>query len=116
LRDPRVNRGSAFTAAERAALGLEGLLPAGVLSLDDQADRSYDQYLVYDPVVAEAIELYRHEFQRPDGVYLSIDDIQGVDAALRNYGLGSDDVDLLVATDAEEILGIGDWEPTGRRS
>jgi malate dehydrogenase (oxaloacetate-decarboxylating) len=150
LRDSRLNRGTAFTAEERSALGLEGLLPAAVLSLEDQAKRSYEQYLaqptdlakngflaalhdrnevlyykllgdhlkemlpvVYDPVVAQAIERYSHEFQRPDGVYLSIDDIDGVETALRNYGLGGDDVDLLVVTDAEEILGIGDWGANG---
>ncbi len=69
--------------------------------------------VVYDPVVAQAIERYSHEFQRPDGVYLSIDEVDGVESALRNYGLGGDDVDLLVATDAEEILGIGDWGANG---
>jgi malate dehydrogenase (oxaloacetate-decarboxylating) len=150
LRDPRFNRGTAFTSEERAALGLGGLLPAAVLPLDEQAKRSYEQYLaqpndlarnsflaalhdrnevlyyklleehleemlpvVYDPVVAQAIERYSHEFQRPDGVYLSVDDIDAVEAALRHYGLGADDVDLLVATDAEEILGIGDWGTNG---
>ena len=144
LRDPRLNRGTAFTAEERSTLGLEGLLPAGVLSLEEQAKRSYEQYgaqptdlakndflaalhdrnavlyykllgdhltemlpVVYDPVVAQAIERYSHEFQRPNGVYLSIDDVDGVETAFRNYALGADDVDLLVATDAEEILGIG---------
>jgi malate dehydrogenase (oxaloacetate-decarboxylating) len=65
------------------------------------------------PVVAQAIERYSHEFQRPNGVYLSIDDIDGVETALRNYGLGADEVDLLVVTDAEEILGIGDWGANG---
>ena len=69
--------------------------------------------VVYDPVVAQAIERYSHQFERPDGVYLSIDDIDGVETALRNYGLGGNDVDLLVATDAEEILGIGDWGANG---
>jgi malate dehydrogenase (oxaloacetate-decarboxylating) len=69
--------------------------------------------VVYDPVVAQAIERFSHQFQRPDGVYLSVDDVDGVEAALRNYGLGPDDVDLLVATDAEEILGIGDWGANG---
>jgi malate dehydrogenase (oxaloacetate-decarboxylating) len=150
LRDPRFNRGTAFTAAERSALGLDGLLPPAVLSLEEQASRSYEQYaaqptdlakndflaalhdrnevlyfklleqhlkemlpVVYDPVVAQAIKRYSHEFQRPNGVYLSIDDVDGVETALRNYGLGSDDVDLLVATDAEEILGIGDWGANG---
>src|ERR1700685_1195916 len=99
LRDPHLNRGTAFTLEERSALGLEGLLPAGVLSLEEQAKRSYQQYnaqptdlakndflaalhdrnevlyyklledhlpemlpVVYDPVVAQAIEQYSHEF------------------------------------------------------
>ena len=44
LRDPRLNRGTAFTAGERSALGLDGLLPASVLSLEEQARRSYEQY------------------------------------------------------------------------
>jgi malate dehydrogenase (oxaloacetate-decarboxylating) len=69
--------------------------------------------VVYGPVLAQATQRYSHEFQRPNGVYLSVDDIDGVEAALRNYGLGADDVDLLVATDAEEILGIGDWGANG---
>jgi malate dehydrogenase (oxaloacetate-decarboxylating) len=150
LRDPHFNRGTAFTADQRSALGLQGLLPAAVLSLDEQAARSYDQYqaqptdlarndflaalhdrnevlyyklledhlkemlpVVYDPVVAQAIERYSHEFQRPNGVYLSVGDIDGVETAFHNYGLGPEDVDLLVATDAEEILGIGDWGANG---
>jgi malate dehydrogenase (oxaloacetate-decarboxylating) len=150
LTDPRFNRGTAFTHEERSALGLEGLLPPGVLSLEQQAKRSYEQYLaqttdlakndflaalhdrnevlyyklleehltemlpvVYDPVIAQAIERYSHEFQRPNGVYLSIDDLEGVEGALRSYGVGADDVDLLVVTDAEAILGIGDWGSNG---
>jgi malate dehydrogenase (oxaloacetate-decarboxylating) len=150
LRDPRYNRGTAFTVEERSTLGLEGLLPPAVLTLQDQAIRSYAQYraqptdlakngflaalrdrngvlyyklleehlkemlpVVYDPVVAQAIERFSHEFQRPDGVYLSVDDVNGIEVALSNYGLGADEVDLLVATDAEQILGIGDWGANG---
>ncbi len=44
LRDAQLNHGTAFTPEERAALGLTGLLPAGVLSLEEQARRSYEQY------------------------------------------------------------------------
>jgi malate dehydrogenase (oxaloacetate-decarboxylating) len=150
LRDPRFNRGTAFTIAEREALGLEGLLPAAVMSLEQQARRSYEQYraqptdlakneflaalhdrneilyfklledhltemlpVVYDPVVAQAIEQFSHQYQRPDGVYLSVDDLGGIETAFVNYGLAADEVDLLVATDAEEILGIGDWGANG---
>ncbi|MEU1945258.1 class II fumarate hydratase [Streptomyces sp. NPDC020125] len=69
--------------------------------------------IVYDPVVGQAIEQYSHEYQRPRGVYLSVDDPGSVEAAFANLGLGADDVDLLVATDAEEILGIGDWGSNG---
>ena len=150
LQDPRYNRGTAFTADERAALGLCGLLPAAVVPLEQQVQRSYEQYqaqpddlarngfmaalrdrnqvlyyrlleehlaemlpVVYDPVVAQAIERFSHVYQRPDGVYLSVDDVDGVEEALRSYGLGADEVDLIVATDAEAILGIGDWGANG---
>ena len=61
----------------------------------------------------KAIERFNHKYRRPDGVYLSVDDIDGVETALANFGLGADDVDLLVATDAEAILGIGDWGVNG---
>jgi malate dehydrogenase (oxaloacetate-decarboxylating) len=131
-------------------LGLDGLLPAAVLSLDAQARRSYAQYgaqsddlarntfmaavrqrnevlfyklledhleellpIVYTPVVAQAIEQYSAEFRRPEGVYLSVDDVDGVETSLRNYGLGAGDVDLIVATDGEALLGIGDWGANG---
>lgn len=146
LRDPTLNRGSAFTAAERQALRLVGLLPSVVTTLDEQAKRSYAQLqeqptdlaknvflsalqdrnevlfyrllsdhlaellpIVYDPTVAQAIEQYSHEYRRPRGVYLSVDDPDSIEMSLRDFGAGPDDIDLIVATDAEEILGIGDW-------
>jgi malate dehydrogenase (oxaloacetate-decarboxylating) len=65
--------------------------------------------VVYDPTVGEAIRQYSHEYRRPRGVYLSIDEPDQIEAAFGNLGLGAGDVDLLVASDAEEILGIGDW-------
>jgi malate dehydrogenase (oxaloacetate-decarboxylating) len=65
--------------------------------------------VVYDPTVALAIEQYSHEYRRPRGVYLSIDHSEDIEASLRNFGAGPDEIDLIVATDAEEILGIGDW-------
>jgi malate dehydrogenase (oxaloacetate-decarboxylating) len=146
LNDPALNRGTAFTGDERKELGLIGLLPPAVTTLDEQVTRSYRQYheqpddlskhiflsalqdrnevlfyrllsehlremlpVVYDPTIAKAIELYSHEYRRSRGVYLSIDESESIEASLRNYGLGPDDVDLIVATDAEQILGIGDW-------
>ena len=142
---PAINRGTAFTLDERQALGLDGLLPSGVTTLEGQVRRVYAQYLeqanplrkwvylanlrdrnevlfyrmltehisemlpvVYTPTVGLAIERFSHEFRRPRGVYLSVDRPEGVESALRNTGLGPDDVDLLVATDSEGILGIGD--------
>jgi malate dehydrogenase (oxaloacetate-decarboxylating) len=63
--------------------------------------------------VAQAIERYSTDFRRPDGVYLSVNDIDGVETALRNYGLGAGDVDLIVATDGAALLGIGDWGANG---
>jgi malate dehydrogenase (oxaloacetate-decarboxylating) len=145
LSTPMINRGTAFTLEEREALGLTGLLPGGVSTIDGQVRRVYAQYLrqpddlaknvylahlrdrnevlfyrllteriqemlpiVYTPTVGRAIERFSHEYRRPRGVYLSVDRPQDVETALRNYGLGPDDVDLLVATDSEGILGIGD--------
>ena len=65
--------------------------------------------IVYDPVVGDAIERYSHEYRRPRGIYLSIDRPEDMQEAFGTLGLGPDDVDLIVCSDAEEILGIGDW-------
>lgn len=146
LREPLLNKGTAFTVEERDELGLHGLLPSAVETIDQQVRRVYAEYhvqptdlmknvylealrdrdevlyyrvlsdhlremlpIVYDPTVAEAIKSYSHEYRRPRGVYLSVDDVDGIESAFANLGLGPDDVDLVVASDAEEILGIGDW-------
>ena len=65
--------------------------------------------IVYDPTVGEAIEKYSHEYRRPRGIYLSIDRPDDIAKAIATLELGPDDVDLIVCSDAEEILGIGDW-------
>ncbi len=146
LTDPRINKGTAFTADERDELGLVGLLPPRVLTIDQQASRAYRQYLdqptdlakntfltalhdrnevlffrllgdhlpemlpiVYTPTVGDAIQRYSHEYRRPRGVYLSVEDPDGVERALLASGRGPEDIDLIIATDAEGILGIGDW-------
>jgi malate dehydrogenase (oxaloacetate-decarboxylating) len=145
LAAPAINRGTAFTAEQRRELGLTGLLPSGVSTLDRQLRRTYAQYshqggdlakwvylnnlhnrnevlfykllsehieemlpIVYTPTVGSAIQQFSNEFRRSRGVYLSIDHPEDVEQALRNTGLGAQDVDLLVATDSEGILGIGD--------
>lgn len=145
LATPTINRGTAFTHEQRRELGLTGLLPTGVSTLDSQLRRTYAQYsaqntdlgkwvyltnlrnrnevlfykllaehieemlpIVYTPTVGLAIERFSNEFRRSSGVYLSVDHPEDVETALRNTGLGAEDVDLLVATDSEGILGIGD--------
>lgn len=145
LASPTINRGTAFTLAQRERLELTGLLPTGVSTLEGQVRRVWAQYqqqssdlakwvylanlrdrnevlfyrllsehlpemlpVVYTPTVGTAIERFSHEFRRSRGVFLSVDHPDQVETALRNTGLGPDDVDLLVATDSEGILGIGD--------
>jgi malate dehydrogenase (oxaloacetate-decarboxylating) len=145
LATPAINRGTAFTREQRSELGLTGLLPSGVSTLDRQLRRTYAQFtaqgsdlakwvyltnlrsrndvlfykllsehieemlpIVYTPTVGLAIERFSNEFRRSKGVYLSVDHPEEVELALRNTGLGAEDVDLLVATDSEGILGIGD--------
>jgi malate dehydrogenase (oxaloacetate-decarboxylating) len=65
--------------------------------------------IIYTPTVGQAIEHYSHEYRRPRGVYLSVDDPELIETSLRAPGLGPGEVDLVVATDAGAILGIGDW-------
>src|SRR5215204_5490571 len=145
LASPLLNRGTAFTPEEREALGLTGLLPSGVSTMEAQLRRTYAQFgrqaddlgknvylanlrdrnevlfyrlltdhleemlpIVYTPTVGKAIERYSHEYRRPRGVFLSVNQPEEVETALRSYGLAGEDVDLLVATDSEGILGIGD--------
>lgn len=64
--------------------------------------------IVYTPTIGEAIEQYSQWYSRPRGVYLSIDRPDEMEEALKNYGLGPDEVDIVVVTDSEGILGIGD--------
>jgi malate dehydrogenase (oxaloacetate-decarboxylating) len=146
LHTPLLNKGTAFTLEERMELGLTGLLPPEVKTLEQQESRAYEQYLwqpddvarnvyltslhdrnevlfyrlltdhlremlpvVYTPTVAQAIQRYSHEYRRPRGLFLSIDHPELVEESFRNIGAGPDDVDLIVATDGERILGIGDW-------
>ncbi|MFV0457741.1 MAG: NAD-dependent malic enzyme [Actinomycetales bacterium] len=145
LNTPMINRGTAFTIDERRQLGLNGLLPSGVTTLDNQLRRVYEQFrrspsplakniylaglrdrnevlfyrlltdhieemmpIVYTPTIGEAIERYSHEYNRSKGVFLSIDQPDLIEESLQNYRLNPDDVDLIVATDSEGILGIGD--------
>jgi malate dehydrogenase (oxaloacetate-decarboxylating) len=146
LTSPSLNRGVGFTHAERRELGLTGRLPAGVLTLDQQAERVWQQLqgltddlarnllldqlhyrhetlyfkvltehlaelmpIVYTPTVGEAIQRFSGEYRGQRGLYLSIDHPEEIAESFATLGLGPDDVDLIVCTDAEAILGIGDW-------
>jgi malate dehydrogenase (oxaloacetate-decarboxylating) len=146
LADPRINKGTAFSDAERTSLGVTGLIPPGHMTLDEQESRVYAQYrrqttdlarnvlltevrdrnevlfyrvlashlsemlpIIYTPTVGQAIENYSHEYRRPRGVYLSVDRPELIETSLMAPDLGPDEVDLIVATDAGAILGIGDW-------
>lgn len=146
LNSPLLNKGTAFSAGERKELGLTGLLPPDISTLEVQVKRAYNQYerlpdalgknvyltalhdrnevlfyrlfsehlremipIVNDLTVGMAMEQYHHECRRPRGVYLSIDHTDAIEEAFANFGAGASDVDLIVATDAEQILGIGDW-------
>jgi malate dehydrogenase (oxaloacetate-decarboxylating) len=65
--------------------------------------------IVYTPTIGQAIENYSQEYRRPRGVYLNVDQPELIETSLRAPGLGPGEVDLVVATDAGAILGIGDW-------
>ncbi len=145
LSTPMINRGTAFTVEQRHALGLTGLLPGSVSTIEGQLERVLRQYqrqpdslaknvylsqlrdrneilfyrllsehidemlpIIYTPTIGVAIERFSHEYSRPRGVYLSIDQPDDIEEAFVNYGLAAEDVDLIVATDSEGILGIGD--------
>jgi malate dehydrogenase (oxaloacetate-decarboxylating) len=146
LANPMMNKGVGFPLAERLALGLTGLLPPAVLTLEQQVARDYDQFvelptdmakavflaavhsrnqvlfhrllrdhlaemlpIVYTPTIGTVIQQYSQEYRRPGGVYLSIDHPEDIETALNSHGQGAEDVDLVLATDGEGILGIGDW-------
>ncbi|WP_145483179.1 NAD-dependent malic enzyme [Yersinia rohdei] len=69
--------------------------------------------VVYDPVVGDAIENYSEIETRPRGIFISINEPELIEEKLRAFGAQPEEIRLLVTTDAEEILGIGDWGSNG---
>lgn len=150
LNNPFKNKGTAFTQEERQELGLVGLLPPYVQTLEEQAAQTYahmhqkandlekrlflmeifntnrtlfyylfSQHLeefnpiVYDPTIADTIENYSELFVDPQyAAYLDINHPENIEATLKNAA-GDRDIRLIVVTDAEGILGIGDWGTNG---
>ncbi|MER5716218.1 NAD-dependent malic enzyme [Streptomyces sp. NPDC002132] len=143
LSDPLRNRGTAFSRRDRTELGLDGLLPPAVETLDEQADRAYEAFLGYDkplnrhiylrqlqdtnevlfhrlvtrhleemlpvvytPTVGEACRRFSEIYRRPRGLFLSYDDRHRFREILRNRPHA--DVDVIVVTDGQRILGLGD--------
>ena len=150
LANPYLNKGTAFSLAERQKLGLLGALPPKVRTIEEQATEVYAQFqtkqagieqrdflmdifntnrtlffylmgqhleemmpIVYDPVIADSVENYSQRFLQPQqAAFLSIDDSATIRQRLQNAAAGRD-IKLIVVTDGEGILGIGDWGING---
>ena len=150
LNNPFLNKGTAFTLEERQELGLIGLLPPYVQTIEEQAAETYEQLqtkandlekrlflmeifntnrtlfyylfshhleefnpIVYDPTIADTIEGYSNLFVNPQYAgYLDINHPEHIEETLKNAA-GGREIRLIVVTDAEEILGIGDWGANG---
>ncbi len=150
LNNPFLNKGTAFTMEERKELGLLGILPPYVQTIEEQAEQAYQHFLrkpsnlekrhflmeifntnrtlfyylfnqhivefnpiVYDPVIAETIEEYSELYVDPQyAAYLDINHSENIEETLKNAA-GDRDIRLIVVTDAEGILGIGDWGVQG---
>jgi malate dehydrogenase (oxaloacetate-decarboxylating)(NADP+) len=148
IRDPAVNKGTAFTEKEREVLGLRGLLPPKVHSMEEQVLRvlenvrrkpnDIEKYIflislqdrnktlfyrivtdyieemmpiIYTPTVGQACMEYGHIFRRPRGIFISSKDRGRMVELLRNWPYK--DIRIIVVTDGERILGLGDLGADG---
>ncbi len=148
LHNPVFNKGTAFTEAERDALGLRGLLPPHVQTMDQQTRRVMDNFrtkssdleryiqivglqdrnetlfyrvvmdnleemmpIIYTPTVGKACQEFGHIFRRSRGFYISSNEAGQVETILQNWP--TRDVKVIVVTDGERILGLGDLGASG---
>jgi malate dehydrogenase (oxaloacetate-decarboxylating) len=144
LECPLLNKGSAFSEEERRELGLLGLLPPHVASMDEQLTRTYENYcrqqtdlerhdflaalhdrnevlfyrllqthiremapIIYTPTVGLACQRYSHIYRRPRGLYIAYPN-QGEIATILAQAPSSTHTRIIVVTDGERILGLGD--------
>ncbi len=148
LENPLLNKGTAFSEEEREELGLTGVLPPHIESLDDQVDRAYEAFnvfetnmekhiylralqdnnetlyyrlllghlpemmpIIYTPVVGEACQQFSEIYRRPRGLFIAYPERDRIDTMLNNAMVK--DVKVIVVTDGERILGLGDQGACG---
>ncbi len=148
LPNPVFNKGTAFSDAERDALGLRGLLPPHIQTMEEQVERvmanfrskssDLERYIqivglqdrnetlfyrvvmdnleemmpiIYTPTVGKACQEYAHIFRRSRGLFVSLNDRGHIEQVLRNWP--THDVKVIVVTDGERILGLGDLGASG---
>ncbi len=143
LNDPLLNKASAFSQSERAGLGLDGLLPPQIETLDEQAERAYEAYqqkdtdlerhiylrslqdtnevllyrlirehlaemmpIIYTPVVGAACQQFSEIYRKPRGLFVAYPQKDIIPKLLNN--VPNPNVEVIVVTDGERILGLGD--------
>ncbi len=148
LRDPTLNKGTAFTEHERDALGLRGLLPPHICTQEDQVARVLENFhrlqtplakyiliealqdrnealffrvivenpdemmpIIYTPTVGLACQQFGHIYRRPRGLFVSAADRGRVAQVMRNWP--HREASMIVVTDGERILGLGDLGANG---
>lgn len=144
LRDPVLNKGTAFSLQERDEFALHGLIPTTVETLEQQVIRCLDAYsakenplekhiylralqdrnevlfyrfiidnlvdilpIIYTPVVGQACEMFSHIYRQPRGVFLSYPERDKLDSIIQNIA-STRSIKVIVVTDGERILGLGD--------